>query len=477
MKVLLATSEAIPYAKTGGLADVLGSLFLELRGMRMDARLIMPLYRGIKSRFHPEYSGIEINIPLGKDVYRGRIFTHNENTILIECNEFYDRKGIYGTPHGEYEDNALRYIFFSKAILEACKSLDFIPDVIHCNDWHTGLVPLYMKSAYRKYFANTASLFTIHNLEYQGIFPMSAMTLTGLKMDMFNPHVLEFYGNINLMKAGIAAADAISTVSVNYSREIREKEYGAGLDGLIRKRARDLYGIVNGIDYAEWDPSSDSHIKANFSREDLSGKKICKGFLARKFSFAKKNAPLLGMVGRISSQKGFEIFIASAERILADGVNVAILGEGEEQLQGKLGKLADGYPGSFSLNIGFDNELAHQIFAGADMLLMPSRYEPCGLTQMIAMRYGTVPVARATGGLIDTVEDYNPLDGKGTGFLFEDYGPSAIHESIRRALCSYISSDGWEKIIHACMGKDFSWNRSARRYSSLYRDIGKKVAA
>jgi starch synthase len=475
MKVLLATSEAVPYAKTGGLADVSGSLFSKLRDSKMDVRLILPLYRGIKSRFHPEYTGVKMDIPLGRNVYTSRVYLHDKCTILIECNDLYDRKGIYGTSHGVYEDNASRYIFFSKAIMEACKSLDFIPDVIHCNDWHTGLVPVYIKSAYRDVFKKTASLFTIHNLEYQGVFPMSAMTLTGLDMEMFNPDVLEFYGQINMMKAGITSADAVSTVSMNYSREISGKEYGAGLEGLLKKRSDNLYGILNGIDCEEWDPLTDEHIKFNFDRRDLSGKRRCRGALAKECSFREKKAPIIGMVGRISSQKGFEILLEAFDRLMADGINLVVLGKGEEKIQSELKKLSEKHADNFHLRIGFSNEFAHQVFAGSDMLLLPSRYEPCGLTQMIAMRYGTVPVARATGGLVDTVEDYNPLGGKGTGFLFEEYSSSSLHECVRRAICSYIESEKWERIMIACMKKDFSWKESVRKYSMLYEKISKRV--
>jgi starch synthase len=473
MKILLAASEAIPYAKTGGLADVIGALSANLRAMRIDARLIIPLYRGIKNRFHPERTGLKITIPMGGDEYTGSILLHEKHTIFIECGEFFDRGELYGTPKREYEDNSLRFIFFSKAVLEASKALGFMPDVIHCNDWHTGLVPLYMKSTHRYSLGSVASLFTIHNLEYQGIFPMSAMTLTGLGMDMFNPDALEFYGRINLMKAGIVSADAVNTVSVNYSDEILRPENGFGLDGILSKRSSNLSGIINGIDYGEWDPSTDGYVQENFSREDLSGKKACKKALAKKCSFTRKDAPILGMVGRISSQKGIEVLMEAAGGLLSYGVNLAVLGKGEERLHAMLKGLAKSRPGEVSVNIGFDNELAHMIFAGSDMLLIPSVYEPCGLTQMIAMRYGTVPVARATGGLVDTVDDYVPLRGKGTGFLFSDYTPSALTECVKRALCVYTDREKWERLVLDCMGKDFSSRNSAKKYASLYRAIRK----
>jgi starch synthase len=477
MKVLIASSEAVPFAKTGGLADVIGSLVKELRALGIDARLVMPLYRGIKSRLKPRPTPHTLSVPVGSRRYGGRLYSHEDSAYFIECREFFDRKEIYGTPEGEYEDNAFRFIFFSKAVLDSCRLLGFIPDVMHCNDWQTGLVPLYMKTVSRESFRATASLLTIHNLGYQGIFPPSAMTLTGLPADMFNPDELEFHGQVNLLKAGIVSADAISTVSGTYARQMMEEEYGFGLNGAIKKRAGDLYGILNGIDAATWDPENDALTPAGFGPGNMAGKEAGKSRLAKTCSFKDRKAPVAGMVGRLASQKGMEIFLDAAERIFSLGVNVVVLGKGEEGLQKRFREAARKHPANFFVHMGYDEGLAHLIYSGSDMFLIPSRYEPCGLTQMIAMRYGAVPVARATGGILDTVEDYDHLRDKGTGFLFSGYDSSAFLECLKRALCVYSGNGKWGRIVAEGMKKDFSWKKSAGKYVELYTRLVKKAKA
>jgi starch synthase len=474
VKVLIATSEAIPFAKTGGLADVTGSLAMELRSLNVDARLIMPMHRGIKGRFEPEYTGTDISVPLGSHEYTARIFSHEGSTLFIECDEFFDRKELYGTSQGDYDDNAFRFVFFSRAVLEACAALGLKPDVIHCNDWQTGLVPLYMRTVYRKSFRGCVSLFTIHNIGYQGMFPASAMTLTGLDPSLFNQEVLEHYGQVNLLKAGITSADAISTVSENYASEILSEEYGYGIEGILRKRAAELIGIINGISYDRWNPVRDGAIPHTFSSGDMSGKKKCRNHLIRECNFGNRKLPLASIVGRLSSQKGIDVFLQAADGIMSTGVNMVILGRGEERLQKGLRQLAKKYADNIFLNIGFDEDLSHVIYAGSDMLLVPSRYEPCGLTQMIAMRYGTVPVARATGGLKDTIEDFNAITGKGTGFLFSDLGASALEECFKRAVCVFSDEEKWGKLARKCMKQDFSWDSSARKYASFYRKLAGK---
>jgi starch synthase len=475
MKVLLASSEAIPYAKTGGLADVSGSLVNELRSIKVNARLIMPMHRGIKSRFKPDYTEHDIKVSLGKKKYTASLFVKEESTIFIRCNEFFDRSGIYGNSQGPYDDNDLRFIFFSKAVLEACKVLRFIPDVIHCNDWHTALIPLYIRTIYKGDFGNSASLLTIHNLGYQGIFPGSAMTITGLGQEMFAPEVIEFYGQVNVLKAGITSADAISTVSPNYAREILDEGMGFGLDGVLKDRAGDLTGIINGIDYAEWDPSRDMSIPEAYDSADMSGKKKCRDYLIKKCGFKKGKLPLLSVVGRLASQKGLDILLDAADSIFSYGANLVVLGTGEEDIANRLKELKKKYPENVSVNICFDEGLAHLIYAGSDMILIPSRYEPCGLSQMIGMRYGTVPVARSTGGLKDSIEDFNVLKRIGTGFLFKDYKASALEECIKRAICVCANKETWGKLMANCMREDFSWKASAKKYEALYRRLLKKA--
>lgn len=475
MKVLIASSEAIPYAKTGGLADVAGSLVKELRSINVNARLIVPMYKGIKKKFNPEYTGHNLTITLGGKKYTASLFVSEKTSIFIRCDEFFDRSEIYGTSQGNYDDNDFRYIFFSKAVLEACKILDFMPDVIHCNDWHTAIIPLYIKTIYKKDFKRTATLLTIHNLGYQGIFPESTMTITGLGPELFDPKVMEFYGQVNILKAGITSADSISTVSPNYAREILDEGMGFGLDGVLKDRAEDLIGIINGIDYSEWDPSRDEAIPYPYSRNDMSGKNKCKNYLVKKCGFKTGKLPLLSVVGRLASQKGLDILLDAADEIFSFGANLVVLGTGDKDIAERLEELSVRYKQSVSVNLGFDEDLAHLIYAGSDMILIPSRYEPCGLSQMIGMRYGTVPIARSTGGLKDSIDDFDAIKKKGTGFLFRDYRASSLEECIKRALCVYVNSESWKKLVVNCMKEDFSWQASSKKYLTLYRRLIKKV--
>lgn len=476
MKVLIATPEAIPFVKTGGLADVTGSLVRELIEMGVDARLVMPLYREVKNKLHLNDTGHRVTVPVGNKKYVSRIFSYNESVFFLECDEFFDRDELYGTSYGDYADNAYRFIFFSMAVLESCKVTGFVPDILHCNDWQTGLIPLYVKTVYRKPFRRTATLMTVHNIGYQGIFPASAMPLTGLGPELFTPEWIEYYGQVNFLKAGIVAADGVNTVSMNYAGEIMTEQYGFGLEGVLKNRARSVTGIINGIDYSIWDPAVDGSIPANYDAANISGKKKCKGYLAKGWSFKDKKAPLACMIGRLSSQKGIDIFLDAADRVFSLGINIVVLGKGEEALHKRLKKVAKRYPENFSLHITYDEALAHRIYAGSDMFLMPSKYEPCGLTQMIAMRYGAVPVARATGGIADTVEDYDHLRGKGTGFLFADYSAPALEECLKRAVCVYTDRTRWEGLVKSCMEADFSWTSSAKKYKALYRTLARKVA-
>jgi starch synthase len=477
MKILIASPEAVPYVKTGGLADVAGALVQEYRRMKKDAYIILPLYKKIKeSQPSLADTGAKIKVPVGSRLIEGRIFSQS-SAYFIECEEFFDRKELYGTPQGDYADNASRFVFFSRGILETCKTMKFQPDVIHCNDWQTGLVPLYLKTLYKteKFFANAAGIFTIHNLGYQGLFPLSEMPLTGLGWELFNPEGIEFYGKVNFLKAGIISADILNTVSNTYSKEILSKEFGFGLDGVLRNRVRDLYGVINGIDYEEWDPSKDDFIPAKYSHGDISGKAFCKKELMKSLfrpldNLAAERIPLIGMVGRLSAQKGLDLVLQSINELLSIGVKIVILGKGDEIFHRSLSEIAKKYKGGVSVAIGFEEALAHKIYAGSDFFLMPSRYEPCGLGQLIALRYGCIPIARKTGGLVDTVHDYEPLTSKGTGFLFSDYTPSALQEAVKRALCVYTDKDKFQRMIVNGMQMDFSWKKSAKKYIKLYSD-------
>lgn len=484
MKILLASSEAEPYVKTGGLADVVGALMKEYQAMNKNVCSILPLYRSIKEgQFVLKDTGIIIEVPVGSTSVEGRIFAGQYSTYFISCDDFYDRSELYGTSDGDYHDNASRFVFFSRGILEACKALKFKPDIIHCNDWQTGLVPLYLKTLYstEKIFKKTSTLLTIHNLGYQGLFPPSQISLTGLSTNLLTPKGIEFYGQMNFLKAGIISADILNTVSHTYAKEILSQEFGFGLDGVLRERIRDLYSVLNGIDPGTWDPSTDAFIPAQYSSHDLSGKVSCKsklmGLLFGHAHEGIEKKPLIGMVGRLSTQKGLSLVIQSIDEFVSSGVKLAILGKGEDMYHKILLKIARKYKGAVSVTIGFKESRAHQMYAGSDFFLMPSQYEPCGLGQLIAMRYGCVPIARKTGGLSDTIHDHEPLTSRGTGFLFSDYTPHAMQDAVKRALCVYTDSDKRDTMIKNCMTMDFSWMNSAKKYIELYKVAAKRKRA
>jgi len=478
MKIVIASPEAVPFIKTGGLADVAGTLWKEYRLMKHEALIILPLYKKIRdSRIALEDTGITIHVPVGERAAEGRIYRDRSSAYFIRCDEFFDRPELYGTPQGDYSDNASRFVFFSRGVLETCKALNLGPDIIHCNDWQTGLVPLYLKTLYREeaLFRKTATFFSIHNIGYQGLFPASEMQLTNLGKELFAPEGIEFYGKVNFLKAGLLAADVLGTVSTTYAKEILMKEYSFGLDGVLKKRADDLYGIINGIDYDEWNPSMDAFLPAAYSNKNISGKTLCKKELVQSLFHpgdlaAAERMPLIGMVGRLTEQKGLDLVFEAVPELLSFGVKLAILGKGDEKYQRNLLDIAGRHKGMISVTIGFDDSLAHRMYAGTDFFLMPSRYEPCGLGQLIALRYGSIPIARRTGGLADTILDYNPISSKGTGFLFTDYTPSALLDAVKRALCVYTDSPKKPGMITEGMKMDYSWKKSAQRYVELYKD-------
>ncbi|MBI5050426.1 MAG: glycogen synthase, partial [Nitrospirae bacterium] len=371
-------------------------------------------------------------------------------------------------------DNASRFTFYSRGVLEALKVLGIKVDVIHCNDWQTGLIPVYIKTIYRNEFPKTATLITVHNLGYQGLFPPSEMPVTGLGWELFNMEELEFYGNINFLKGGIVFADIITTVSANYAREILTPEYGFSLDGVLKKRSSALYGVINGIDYNEWNPQKDSFIPANYSLDNLSGKAACKKSLQKACGFSQKNVPLIGMVSRLSAQKGLDLVADVMEGVVGEDAQVVILGKGDEPFHRIFSGFNEKYKGQVSVTIGFNNDLAHQIYAGSDIFLMPSKYEPCGLGQLIAMRYGTIPVGRKTGGIADTVEQYNPSKGTGTGFLFDGYSSEGLLNAVKTANELFKNKKHWSKIKKNAMSADFSWRQSAKKYLSLYKKASEK---
>ncbi|MBI5634585.1 MAG: glycogen synthase GlgA [Nitrospirae bacterium] len=480
MNILIACSEAVPYAKTGGLADVTGALVREFRRRKHKASLIMPLYASIRGKFNLQKTGKTIRVPMGNFALEGAIYTTGKGKVpeayFIECNQLFDRPELYGTASGEYGDNAVRFIFFCRAVLEVCLALDIHPDILHCNDWQTGLIPLYIKSLYRHHrqFSRTATLFTVHNLAYQGNYEAANMTFTGLGWDYFVPERLEFFGTLSFMKAGLLYADLLNTVSETYSREILDPEHGCSMDGLLRKRRQDLYGIINGIDNQEWDPQQDTFLPSTYNAKDLRGKAVCRERLVRLAGFKDRKAPVVSIVSRLSYQKGLDLILQSLDELVRLGANILVLGKGEELYQAALTAKAEEHRGKVYLYIGFEEPFAHRIYAGSDLFLMPSRYEPCGIGQLIAMKYGTIPIVRKTGGLADTIHDYDHLAGRGTGFLFEEYASRALLEAAKRAFCVYADRKKMQELIRQAMEMNFSWEKAAGEYLDVYRKAGEK---
>ncbi len=480
MRVLFAASEVAPFAKTGGLADVAGSLPRALAGLGHDVRVVLPRYGRIDRKRFGLRRAASFQVPLGSwrercDVLEGRL-GKNVSAYFVQKDIFFDRPELYGTQFGDYPDNAERFIFFSRALPELCRALRFRPDVIHCNDWQTGLVPVYLKTVYRSdaSFQRCAAVFTIHNLGYQGVFPPSDLPLTGLGSGVFTPAGIEYWGSMNFLKAGIVYADAITTVSSTYSREIQTPEEGRGLDGVLRSRAEDLSGIVNGIDPAEWDPAADPAIARPYSAADPAGKAVCRKALLRELGLPEAGGPVIGMVTRLSDQKGLDIFVNAMAEIMELGVRLIVQGSGDERYHRLLEGLSLTYADRMRVLLRYDELLARRIYAGADIFLMPSHYEPCGLGQMHALRYGAVPVVRRTGGLADTVQDHDARTGAGTGFLFDDYTPAALAACVARAIRLYADRRAWSRLQQAGMRTDFSWDRSAREYEKVYRNVARK---
>jgi len=485
MKILITASEATPFITTGGLGEVTGTLSDELKNNGIDSALILPYYRKIKKNagaFNIKPTGRKVRVPLGDRLETGEIWEgrtrRNATVYFIGNDKFYDRDEIYGTSSGDFPDNASRFIFYNRAVCEIVKLLGFKFDVIHCHDWQAALIPVYLKTIYKNDFPETATIMTIHNLGYQGLFGSFDMPLTGLGWKLFNMEGLEFHGKINLLKGGILFADLINTVSVNYAKEILTHEYGFGLDAVLRKRSKDLYGIINGIDYDEWDPMHDSLIPATYSINDLSGKARCKRFLQKVsglYSNNSENSMLAGLVTRLSSQKGVDLIAEAMEEIVRLGVKMVILGKGDESFQKTFLSLKQKYTNSISVTIDFDNTLAHKIYAGADVFLMPSRYEPCGIGQLIAQRYGTIPIGRKTGGLVDTIAEFDPSNkGRGTGFLFDEFSSKALINALKGAKEIFNNAEQWQRIQKNAMSQDFSWRRSIEEYLSLYKKAMEK---
>jgi starch synthase len=484
LKVLFLSSEVMPFAKTGGLADVAGSLPIALKRAGVDVRLVMPFYRTIKEGAYENHMAIkDIEIPFGESILKANIFETllgvDIPVYLVEREDMFDRPNLYGNSKGDYYDNLERFSFFAHAALRLSQDLGFVPDIVHCHDWQTGIVPVLLKGPYKTsgVFSGTASLFTIHNMGYQGIFPKEKLPITGLPVtSFFHPEGVEYWGKISLLKAGIVYSDAITTVSPTYAREIQTPEYGMGMEGILKRRSRFLYGILNGADYNEWDPARDDYLASHYSKKSISGKIICKEALIKEMGLdlSLKGLPLLGLISRLDGQKGLDILVKTLDDILDLDVGLVVLGSGDEGIQNTVSEAADRHHSRMGIYIGFNDPLAHRIMAGTDILLIPSRYEPCGLTQMYALRYGTVPVVRATGGLNDTVEPFDEKTGKGNGFKFGPYEAEALGNEIKRAIRLFKDKKVWKKLMVNGMKANFSWDSSAKAYIDIYKSIIKK---
>ena len=478
LNVVIAASEILPYAKTGGLADVIGALPGALAGEEVETTLFMPYYREVREGGHDVVSTeIVVSVPVGKRIIKTRLYkgSHGAATIYyLRCDEYFDRSFLYGVGDDDYFDNLERYTFFSRGVIEAVMMLGLNPDLIHCNDWQTGLIPAYMKTIYSSVFSKTATLFTIHNMAFPGIFPTSLYDITGLPYSAYNPDGLEYWGQFNLLKAGIVYSDIVTTVSETYSREIQTEEQGFGLEGVLAGRSEKLFGILNGVDYDIWNPETDKHIATNYSSKDLKGKAACKKALIKEYGLKiRQGEPLIGMVSRLTDQKGFDIVIEAVPTLMKMGIGLVLIGSGEDEYQKPLLELAKTYKGRFGVKIDFDNALSHRIEAGADFFLMPSKFEPCGLNQFYSLRYGTVPIVRATGGLEDSISDYK--GGKGNGFKFKSFAAKALTSKVAEAVELYKDKKALKALRIKGMNENFSWKRSAVRYCELYELAISKV--
>ena len=493
MQIALIASEVAPFSKTGGLGDVVGALPKALADLGHDLIVFSPCYRLVRENSArlglslEQWAGGPVSVPVGDSELPAGIVGSNlpgshVRVCFLENDRYYDRDGLYSDPKGgaDFQDNSERFVFLSRGALVACAALGLQPDVFHCHDWQTGLVPVYLNALYRGQFPRSASAFTVHNVAYQGIFWHWDMRLTGLDWELFNWRMLEYYGDLCFLKAGLVGADVLTTVSKKYAEEIQTDESGAGMQGVLRERSTDLFGIVNGVDYTEWNPETDPWIASNFSAEDPSGKEQCKESLQAEFNLAQEpSVPLIGLIGRLSDQKGFDLFVQAVVELAGRDVQFVVLGVGEPRYHGLLSDLAAQFPKKVGLRLDFSEETAHHVEAGSDMFLMPSRYEPCGLNQLYSLKYGTVPIVRATGGLADTVVDYSEEDnapGKATGFVFQEYSSAALLAAVNRALRLYEDREKWRQLMLTGMEQDWSWTRSAAEYVEVYEKAAQKVA-
>jgi starch synthase len=479
LHVAMASPEITPFAKTGGLSDMVSALAKSLEHFGVKISLVMPAHRSVlQGGFALEDTGVKLAVPINNRREEGSLLkakTGKDITVyFIQADRYFDRENLYGTPEGDYPDNAGRFIFFSRAVLEVLK-LD-PPDVLHAHDWQSAMSIAFLKTQPHLYpeLAGVKTAFTVHNLGYQGLFARGDWHLMNLDERYFNPRDLEFYDKINFLKGGLVFADALTTVSPSYAEEIKTPEYGFGLDGLFRERAASLTGILNGADYEVWNPQTDPYIIKTYSLDNFNGKMDCKADIQRTFDLPQdRSIPLLSMVTRLSAQKGIDLLEKTIENLLSRNIQLIIMGTGDKSCEDAVQKVALRYPQNLAVRIAFDERMAHQILAGADIFLMPSRYEPAGLTQLYSLKYGTVPVVRATGGLKDSIKEFDGKTGSGNGFTFGLYEPDALMEAISRALTLFQHRGEWSSLMRLAMSADFSWERSARAYMGIYQSLAK----
>ena len=456
MKIAICASEVVPFAKTGGLADVTGALPLELEALNQEVIIIMPRYKAIQEpRFNVQRLKPDVSYSaIGKNI----------KVYFIEDDPYFNRDGLYGDKAGDYKDNLDRFSYYSRRALELLKEINFSADIIHCHDWQSALVPVYLKTLCidNPFYQNTRTIFTIHNIGYQGLFSKEEFPKLGLDWKFFNMETLEFYGKINLLKGGIVFSDIINTVSPTYAKEIQTKEFGYGLEGILAKRKNDVFGILNGLDYSIWNPKGDKFISKNYSLENIKDKNKSKADLQDISKLpVKTDVPLFGIVSRLAEQKGFDILADAIEKICKMNLQLVILGTGDLKYHVILEDIVKKYPKIISLHLKFDDSLAHKIYAGSDVFLMPSKYEPCGLGQLISMSYGTIPLVFKTGGLADTVTEND-------GFVFDKYKKEDLLKTIDKATKAFKDKKKWLRIMQRAMHNNFSWKESAKKYLALY---------
>jgi len=472
VRILFVASEGLPFSKTGGLADVVEALPKALVAQGYEVAVVLPRYRGTKASAPVLPS---LTIPMANrlrfpSIVDGSVVS-GVRYFFVDDPAYFDREGLYGDTTGDYPDNAERYGEFCRAAIEIVKHV-WPADVIHCHDWQTALVPVLLRTSYGDdpSVKDIPVVFTIHNMGYHGLFPKEVLERAGIPQVLYNPGALEFYGSVNFLKGGLIYSDFLTTVSKKYAQEIQTPEYGWGLDGVVRGRADRLIGILNGVDYSVWSPDKDKLIPMKYSAKDMSGKHVCKQALLELFGIAPEHAarPVIGIVSRFADQKGFDLIAEKALELMKEELSLVVVGSGDRKYEEMFLALADAFPGRAGVKIAYDNTIAHKIEAGADMFLMPSRYEPCGLNQIYSLKYGTVPIVRATGGLDDTVEPFDLEHGTGTGFKFSEYSGNAMMYAIRQALHHCTDERIWRRIQLNGMAKDFSWKGPAAQYAKVY---------